>query len=467
MTNVFYAIRATWVAPVTMGDANEIIDDGLVIWSLETGRIVRVCVYDPLFVPKGSDFVYLKNHLLIPGLINCHTHSGMSLLRGFGDDMSLHEWLRECIFPIESEFLPRSDFIETGTKLSIFEMLKTGTTMFVDSYYSSEIAARVAHDSGIRIACGDTILDFQNGTLSGQIERAFEVCTETTNQYDSDKVLSILNPHACYTLPVEALESVAAIAIPSGTRVHIHLHESLEECVRFEDSHCGRSAMELLQDVGLLNERLIAAHCVCVSEAERLLLAGAKVNVVHCPKSNLKLASGVCPVQALISLGVNVALGTDGAASNNSLSMISEMTTAALIGKTVHGTSGTFTCQDDLSPISKSTCGMGDATAVTCHTVLRMATYNGAIAVGMVDKIGSIEVGKFADIVAIDLSSPECLPVFDPISALIYSTGAVVSHVWIGGKIRVREQQVLTVDLNYELISKFTQELTLFRKTHV
>ena len=442
---------------MTGGDSKELIADGLMVFERGTDQISSSRI---LYVGEFSDsvltmyplakFENLHNHMLIPGMINCHTHSGMSLFRGFGDDMALHEWLNECIFPVESHFVS-PEFIELGTRLAIFEMLKTGTTTFVDQYYHCEVAAELAHSIGIRIACGEPIIDLQDGQFGPKIDRAFAV-TENLTQYPSEWVIPIINPHACYTVPRHGLEEIDERR--TEFRVNTHLHESREECLRFGNSHHGKSAMEILIECGLFGPNLIAAHCVCLSSAERQLLATHRVNVVHCPKSNLKLSSGVCPVQALLDLGVNVALGTDGAASNNSLSMISEMQVAALIGKTVAVVGNAPADDEDLSPTSKST-GItlsGSPTAVSCHTVLRMATYNGAIALGMDHLIGSLEVGKLADICAIDLSSPECLPIFDPVSALVYSTGARVGHLWIGGEKKV-DNGIVCVEIDESQIA--------------
>ena len=446
MSSVTQAIRARWVVPLTGGCANELIEDGLVI--IRGSRIHFVGEYSLDICAKANvPVLHLSNHLIIPGLINCHTHGGMSLLRGFADDMALHEWLYEAIWPAEARFLA-PDFVKIGTKLSIYEMLKTGTTTFVDSYYHCDVAAAVAQAAGIRIACGEPIIDFNDGLVNKKVQAAFEMVQTLRSQYESDRVIPIINPHACYTVSKEILETVGVGAKKLGHRVNIHLHESVVECDNYSKAHSGESAIQTLLSSGLLNANLIAAHCVCLSEREKELLATHRVNVVHCPKSNLKLASGICSVQSLLDLGVNVALGTDGACSNNSLSMISEMQVAALVGKSVRG-----------KGISE-----GDATAMSCRAVLRMATYNGAIALGMESQLGSIEQGKLADLVAVDLSSPECLPVFDPVSALVYSTGATVSHVWVGGQLVVEEGTVRSLEVDISEVQRVREALIKFKE---
>jgi len=433
-----FGIRASWISPVTQGDAHELISDGLIL--IENGIIQYVGTYDCSLVGSCASVMHLKDQLLIPGLINAHTHSGMVLFRGYADDMSLHEWLYDAIWPVESEFVSE-EFIDVGTRLAVYEMLKTGTTTFVDQYFFCDVAACITEAVGIRMAGGEPIIDFHDGHLHAKISAAIDRTNHFIANHHSDYVIPILNPHACYSVPSDGLEIVSAQAQQLKRRVNIHLHESQRECDHYADTHFGRSAFETLIDANLFNEFLIAAHCVCLSPAEQNLLAHHKVNVVHCPKSNMKLASGICPVQALLDLGVNVALGTDGACSNNSLNMVGEMQAAALVGKTITS-NGSENLRNGV---------VGDATAVSCHTALRMATYNGAIALGMTDKIGSLEVGKFADIVAVDLSDPQCQPVYDPVSTLVYSANPSVSHVWIGGKNLVKQGIVQAEKLNLDM----------------
>jgi 5-methylthioadenosine/S-adenosylhomocysteine deaminase len=433
------AIRAKWLVPMTDGDCDTIIEDGVVIFDTEC--IKAVGKFSDVQIESYVPIQHFENHVLVPGLINSHTHAAMSLLRGYGDDMSLHQWLHDCVWPVEKEFVG-PDYVKLGTELAIYEMLRTGTTTFMDQYFHADVTAHVAETVGIRVACGESILDFQDGRLHAKIDSAIDQLTLFSQRHDSRYVIPILNTHACYTVPEDGLERVSQEAKELGCRVHIHLHESKHECDSYSDTHQGKSALETLIECGLFNDRLMAAHCVQLSETERRLFAQYGVNVIHCPKSNLKLASGICPVQALLDLGVNVSLGTDGACSNNGLSMLSEMQFAALVGKSVNG---------------------GDSTAVSCHTALRMATWNGAVTLGMSDRIGSIEPGKWADFVAIDLSSPDCLPVFDPISSLVYSTGARVSDVWVGGERRVRDGDVLAMRIDRSEIERITDRLKAFK----
>ncbi len=434
-----FAVRSTWICPVAGGDASAMIEDGVIV--VQDGLINKVCKYSE-WNDDRTDFplIDLKERLIIPGFVNCHTHAGMSVLRGFADDMRLDDWLENAVWPAEAEFVSPS-FVELGTKLSVYEMLRSGTTTFLDQYFYTPVAIAVSELAGIRIACGEPILDVRDGLLSQKIERAFFTAGHILNEHDPNFVIPVINTHAVYTVPEEGLIAVKS-RLTGSLRVNIHLHESTHECDNYADVHCGKSAMETLIDVGLFNSNLIAAHCVCLSELEKQLLATHKVNVVHCPKSNQKLASGVCPVQDLLNMGVNVALGTDGACSNNGLSMISEMQSAALLAKS-----------------------LGDATAVNCRTVLQMATYNGAKALGMEAKIGSLEVGKFADFVAIDLTAIECQPVFDPLSALVYTNGAMVDRVWIHGRPVVENGKVLVdLDLSMEKLKTLTDELIEFKQ---
>jgi 5-methylthioadenosine/S-adenosylhomocysteine deaminase len=448
------AVRASWIAPITDGNCHEMIKDGVVL--VKGSRIVSIGRFDEIQIGSDVNIIELPGQLLVPGLINCHTHAGMSLLRGFADDLPLHEWLSDAIWPVEAEFMS-AEYVEIGTKLAIHELLSTGTTTFVDQYYFSDVTAEVCEKAGIRVARGEPIINLNDGPIERKIDRAFNQAQ--SNKFDPEFVFDIINTHSCYTVPKEGLEAIGIRAKEGNYRINIHLHESQHECDHYADNHGGKTAFETLIDAGLFNSNLIAAHCVCLSESERLQLATHKVNIVHCPKSNMKLANGVCPVQALLNSGVNVALGTDSACSNNSLSMISEMQTAALVGKTVR-------CPKQASNgvLNQHENG-GDATAVSCHTVLRMATYNGAIALGKEKDIGSLEPGKLADMVAIDLRSPECLPIFDPVSSLVYSTGAKVSNVWIGGRQVVTNGSVTSrLDLDLNEVREVGQRIAEFQK---
>ena len=445
-----FGVRASWVAPMDGGNTHSLISDGLIL--VHGSKIVSVGPFDEASVEANIPIIHLEGQLLIPGLVNCHTHAAMSLLRGFADDMSLHEWLTDAIWPAEAKFVD-PDYVRLGTKLAVYEFLKTGTTTFVDQYFHSDVSAEVCERIGIRIACGLPVIDKHDGRLFDDICDSLEQTSVLASLHDPDYVIPMLNPHACYTVPAEGLGLMGEFSKSRSCPVHIHLHESQHECDVYEDTHGGKSAIEALIDAGLFNSKLIAAHCVCLSQAERQLLADHKVNVVHCPKSNMKLASGVCPVQALLDMGVNVALGTDGACSNNGLSMLSEMQAVALVGKTV-------SCAKFHT--EKRT---GDASAVSCHTALKMATYSGAKALGMLDKIGSIEPGKLADFVAVDLTAPECLPIYDPISTLVYSTGAKVSNVWIGGRRMVKDGVVTApLELSMEEVKQKGLEIAEFQK---
>jgi 5-methylthioadenosine/S-adenosylhomocysteine deaminase len=447
-----YGIRASWVAPVAQGASEVLIEDGLVL--IKASKIVSVSQYSESTLDPSIPIIHLEGQLITPGFVNCHTHSGMALLRGVADDMSLHEWLTNAIWPIEAEFVT-PDYVRLGTKLAVYEYLKTGTTTFVDQYFHCDESISVCEKVGIRIACGEPVLDKQDGRIYDKVRDSCERVSIIRKNHDPDYVFPILNPHACYTVPEDALKMIGDFAKESSYRVNTHLHESQHECDHYADTHEGKTAFQTLIDAGLFNSNLIAAHCVCLSESEQQLLVAHKVNVVHCPKSNMKLASGICPVQSLINAGVNVALGTDSACSNNGLSMILEMQAASLVGKTIRCKKGV--------PVNG-----GDPTAVSCYTALRMATYNGAKALGLLDKIGSIEPGKLADLVAIDLTAPECHPIYDPISTLVYSSGAKVSNVWIGGRRLFTEGKVTAaLDLDMEEVRLTGKQISSFQKKYM
>ena len=359
----------------------------------------------------------LPGHALIPGLINAHTHAAMALLRGLADDLPLMRWLEEHIWPAEARHVSR-EFVRDGTLLACAEMLRGGVTCFNDMYFFPEAALEAALAAGLRSAQGMIVIEFPSAYASDAadyLRRGLEL----RDRYRDEPLASFcLAPHEPYTVSDETLRKISTLAAELDLPVHIHLHETRGEIERSLAEH-GVRPLERLRRLGLLGPGLIAVHAVHLDGNEIRLLAQHGCSVVHCPSSNLKLASGFSPVAALLAAGVNVALGTDGAASNNRLDMFQEMRSAALLAKAV----------------------AQDTQAMPAHAALRAATFSGARALGIERIAGSIEAGKSADLVAVDLRGPELAPCYDVVSQLVYAAGREnVSHVWVGGRRLLRER---------------------------
>ncbi len=359
--------------------------------------------------------IALGTHVLIPGLVNAHTHAAMSLMRGLADDLPLMRWLQEHIWPVEAKHVsPR--FVRDGTRLACAEMLRGGITCFSDMYFFPEAALEAALACGIRSAHGLIVIEFPSAYASDPADYLRKGLALRDRFGDEPLASFTLAPHAPYTVSDPTFRQIATFAAELDLPVHIHVHETKDEIERSLAEHRVRP-LERLGRLGLLGPNLIAVHAVHLQPDEIEALARHGASVVHCPSSNLKLASGFAPVQALAAAGVNVALGTDGAASNNRLDLFQETRTAALLAKAV----------------------AADAQAFPAHAALRAATLGGAHALGLGEKIGSIRPGKAADLVAVDLSGPALQPCYDPVSHLVYAAGREhVSDVWVAGQARLR-----------------------------
>lgn len=414
-------IHARWIIPVVPDKQvleyhSIAVDEGRITALLPTSQARQSF--------EAQSTVELGDHALIPGLINAHTHAAMSLLRGIADDLPLMEWLQQHIWPAEQKWVSEQ-FVHDGTQLAIAEMLRSGTTCFNDMYFFPEVTSRVAASCLMRACTGMILLDFP----TRYAENPDEYFAKGLAMLDETRHHPLINhafaPHAPYSVSDEPLKKVQTLADELDLQVHIHLHETAGE---IEDSvkQTGKRPLARLAQLGLLSPALTAVHMTRLEDSEIALLAESGAGVVHCPESNLKLASGFCPVQKLLDAGVNVALGTDGAASNNDLDMFGEMRSAALLGKAI----------------------ANDAGALPAHTVLRMATLNGARALGLADQTGSLETGKWADFTAVDLGALESQPVYDPVSQLVYAAGREqVSHVWVAGQLLLRERRLTHLDM--------------------
>ncbi len=420
MREIDTLVHAAWIAPVE--PAGTLLADHAV--AVDAGRIV-----DLLPSPEARQRyaarteTRLSRHLLVPGLVNAHGHAAMALLRGLADDLPLMTWLQEHMWPAEAKHVG-DEFVHDGSLLAIAEMLRGGTTCFNDMYFFPEATARAALRAGIRASLGVIAIDFPSAYATDPASYLHKGLA-TRDSYAGEDLLSFcLAPHAPYTVGDETLSKVAVLSDELDIPVHTHLHETADEIAGGQTQH-GVRPLARLHRLGLVGPRLIAVHAVHLEGHEMDLLAHEGASVVHCPSSNLKLASGIAPVAQLRARGIPVALGTDGAASNNRLDLLTEARTAALLAK---GFSG-------------------DPRTLPAHEALAMATLDGAKALGLDAAIGSIRPGKWADLAAVELSSLETLPCFDPVSDLVYAAGREhVTHVWVAGEPRLADRRLAGID---------------------
>jgi len=415
-------IHARYTVPVRPRDV--IYEDYSVAIKDDEILAVLPCAEAESLWPE-ADVLELPEHVLIPGLINSHTHSPMTLLRGYADDMELHVWLKEHIWPAEREFVG-PEFVADGTRLAIAEMLRGGTTCFNDMYFFPDATIEACLDAGMRVSVGITIIEIESA-WAADVDSYVEKGLRLHEQWKSHPLISFtLSPHAPYTVSDETLHRISTLSEELGIPVHMHLLETEWEIKQSYQHHDLHPVVRLEQQ-GLLDSNLQAVHMAQISSGDIDKLAITGAHVVHCPQSNLKLASGICPLAALIEAGVNVALGTDGAASNNDLDMFAEAQTAALLAKGISG----------------------DAQAVNAFQVLEMMTINGAHALGLGERIGSIEKGKQADLCAVDLSAPETQPLHHVVSQLIYAASRrQVSDVWVAGRRLLDSGELTSLDLD-------------------
>ncbi len=415
-------LSARWIIPVE--------PDGLVLEQhtlvIGDGRILEILPTDEAR-GRYSDAPHedFPAHALIPGLINAHTHAAMSLMRGIADDRPLMEWLTDHIWPLEQKWMGEA-FVRDGSDLAMAEMIRGGITCFNDMYFFPEVTAQQVIRCGMRAMLGMILVDFPSAWASGPAEY-LEKGLALRDEWLNDSLVSFaFAPHAPYSVSDDPLLRVATLAAELDLPIHMHLHETADE-IEQSRQQFGMRPITRLKQLELMGPGYIAVHMTQLTEEEIALIAQTGASVVHCPESNLKLASGFCPVAKLVEAGVNVAIGTDGAASNNDLDVMGEMRMTALLAKAVSG----------------------NASAIPARTALRMATLNGARALGLDADIGSLEPGKWADITAIRLDGIETQPLFDPISDLVYAASRhQVSDVWVGGRQLLKARQLTTLDLD-------------------
>ncbi len=366
---------------------------------------------------RAAQVVDLPEHALLPGFINLHTHIAMTLLRGFADDLPLMEWLQNHIWPAEARLVGDA-FVHDGTLLGMAEMLRGGITCVNDMYYFPEAIARAAAASGMRTFIGCVITEFPSA-YAQNAQEYLEKATEVRRKfYGQERISLVLAPHAPYTVKEETFRKIVVLAEHENFLIHCHIHETENE-IQQSVQATGMRPLAALEQLGFLSPRVTAAHMTHLIDEEIALTAQRGISVAHNPRSNMKLGSGIAPIAKLLQAGANVGLGTDGAASNNSLDILADARLAALLAKV-----------------------NGSPTAVSAAEALRMATINGAKALGIADQVGSIETGKQADIIAVDLGTIEAAPVFDPVSQIVYATNREqITHVWIAGEHLLKERR--------------------------
>ena len=418
-TTLDLLLLPTWLVPVE--PAGVVLKDHGV--GIRDGRIVFIGPRAQALKLVATQTRELPDMLLSPGLINAHGHAAMTLFRGMADDLPLMTWLEQHIWPAEAKWVDE-DFVRDGTNLAIAEQIKGGITCFSDMYFYPKVASECVHNSGIRAQIAIPILDFPIPGASNADESLRQAVEMFADLKFHPRIKIAFGPHAPYTVGDENLEKIRVIADELDAAIHMHVHETAFEVHQAVEQNAERPVARLAR-LGLLGPRFQAVHMTQISDDDLAMLVESNSSVIHCPESNLNLASGFCPVERLWQAGVNVAVGTDGAASNNDLDLLGETRTAALLAKAV----------------------AGSATALDAHRALRMATLNGARALGIESDTGSIEIGKAADLVAFDLSGLAQQPVYDPVSQLIYATGRdCVKHLWVGGKQLLDDRRLTRLD---------------------
>ena len=420
---------------LTMDFKNSILENGFL--AIRGDRLSHMGTGDMPSI-KATKIIDAKGGLVLPGLVNGHTHAAMTLFRGLADDLPLMQWLENYIFPAERNM--DAEFVYTGTLLALAEMILSGTTTFCDMYLFEEEVAKAAKKAGVRCLVGEVLYDFPSPNY-GSVGKGLEYTESLIQKWRDDPIVSIaVEPHSLFTCSPELLMASNELALKHRVPLIIHVAETLNEVSEIKGKYA-KTPIEHLDSLGLLGAHLIADHCVHLGPSDIKKMAEHGVKVVHNPESNMKLASGIAPVPELIKQGVTVGLGTDGCASNNNLDLFSEMDTAAKLHK-VHAM---------------------DPTVVDAVTVLRMATIEGARALGLQDITGSLEIGKKADVIVVDTHKPHLTPMYNAVSHLVYAaSGNDVTHSVINGKLVMEDRKLLTLDLD-EIIARSREKSVLVK----
>ena len=417
-----HVICARWVVPVM--PEGSVLDYHSVV--VREGRIDAILPTRELGeAHQNLPKVELPNHLVTAGLINTHGHAAMTLLRGYADDLPLMDWLNNHIWPVEDRFVDEA-FVFDGTSLAVAEMIASGTTCAADTYFFPDAVSQAMTENGFRGQVCIPVVQFPNAWAESEEQHLEKGLAFHDSVRDSSLITTALAPHAPYTVSDNGFSQVVKYSAELQIPIHLHLHETKGEVEAAVDDD-GQRPFERMQRLGLLSSRLQTVHMTELTEGEIHTLADKGAHVAHCPESNMKLASGICPVHSLLEHGVNVALGTDGAASNNDLDLLGEARTAAFLTKVA----------------------TGDATSVSAARALSMATINGARLLGLDDEIGSLEKGKSADIIAVDFTDIAFQPMHNPLSQLIYAAnGTQVSYTWIAGRCVYQDGRNTSLDVS-------------------
>ncbi len=418
--NASIIISASWI--FTSNLEGQLLSDYSIV--IENDKIIDLVPQDKVFDEyEANDTYQLTDHILIPGLINTHTHAAMSLFKGFADDLSLQDWLNDYIWPAEKEFI-NSSFVKDGSILALSEMIKSGVTTFNDMYFFPDATAEAVKELGVRSNIGLVVLDFPTNYATDPEDyllKGFEFRDKWRNE---ELITTSIAPHAPYSVSDEAFTLINTYSEELSINIHTHLHETQWE---IEDSieKYGITPVQRLNNLGIIGPSLMAVHCVHLNDQDMATLAKNKVSIVHNPSSNMKLGSGIADIAKMLKQNLNISLGTDSSASNNRLDIMEEMRLAALLIK-----------GSTKSPESFS-----------ANEAIKMATINGAKALGLESIIGSIEKNKKADLVAIDLNSIENQPIYNPLTTLVYSSSrSDVSYVWIDGEIKFKDKKLVKID---------------------
>lgn len=408
---------------ISMDESMSVVENGAV--AIDDGLILAIGPATEIANEySATETLAGDNRIVMPGLINGHSHAAMTLLRGVADDLALMDWLNNYIFPAEVEFVD-PEFVRIGTELACWEMIRGGTTTFVDMYYYPDTVAEVVESCGMRALISATVIDQRSPdaeNAADSIQKGIGFIERWKGK--NSRITPIFGPHAIYTLSPEQMQAVRATAMEYGVGISVHMSESPFE-VQYSQDKYGMTSVKLFDSIGFFDGPTIAAHMVWPTQEEIAILAERKVGVIHNPTSNMKIASGISPVVEMLQAGVRVGLGTDGAASNNDLDMWEEMRLAALLQKV----------------------NLMDPEVMSASTVLTMATRGGAIAAGLGDTTGSIEVGKRADLIQVAFDDVHHVPTYDVISHLVYVTDEQdVASVVVDGKILMKEREMLTID---------------------
>ena len=407
---------------LTINSDMKIIENGAV--RVRDGIIVAVGTTKETSSPLPTREIDARGDIIMPGLVNSHTHAAMTLFRGLADDLPLMEWLHEHIFPAESRIT--GDMVYQGALLACAEMLLSGTTCFCDMYLFEEEVARAADEAGIRAVVGEVLYDFPSPCY-GPLDKGFEYVNTMMEKWKAHPLITVaVEPHSTYTCDPELLTRAADLARSRQVPFVIHVAETINEVKLIEEKY-GKTPVQFLADLGVLAPNVVACHCVHLTPEERALLKKFNVKMAHCPESNMKLASGVAPVPELLAKGIGVCLGTDGCASNNDLDLFGEMNSAAKLHKV-------FSMNPE---------------AVDAKTALKMATIKGAEALGLNKSIGSLEVGKQGDIIVVDTRAPHMVPLYNPYSQLVYAArGSDVTTTIVNGRVLMENRRLTTLDVD-------------------